>query len=160
MTPCLSRSRSKLYVLLGWFIVVNLRRTASKESMLTLILLSRRFRRMVVREAESLVTEASANSEKPALSLVLVFDLESGSTWRGLVVPSVKVVEICPRSGASAVISLSAPTMMWYLRPSRVTRRERSVEMPICYFIHPNLHRHQKIPSTASVPTSSTCLYH
>ena len=92
--------------------------------MLTQTLRSRRHRRKM---EESLVIETSVSSARPVPSLVLVFDLELGSTWKGLVVPSAKIVETCLRSSANAVTSLSVPTTMWHSRLNRATRRERFV---------------------------------
>jgi len=61
--------------------------------MLTQILHSHRLHRRMAPEEESLATEISASSARPVLSLVLEFDLESGSTWKGPVVPSAKTAE-------------------------------------------------------------------
>ena len=97
----------------------------------TLIPHCRRFRCRATRKAENPFTGAPASSERPVLSLALAFDLESGSTWKGLVVPNVKIAGICLRSSESAVISLSAPTTMWCLRLSRAIRRERLAEVPL-----------------------------
>lgn len=90
----------------------NLRHLVSKESILKPIPLSRQFHQETRLEVEISVPEIYASSERPVPSLVLAFDLESGSAWKGLVVPSVKTAEICLRSGANAVTSLSAPTTM------------------------------------------------
>ena len=85
---------------------------ASKESMLKPIPLSRLFHQETRLEVGISVPEIYASSERPVPSLVLAFDSESGSAWKGLAVPSVKTVETCLRSGANAVTSLSAPTTM------------------------------------------------
>lgn len=91
------------------------------------ILLSRLFHRRMP-EAGSPVTEIPANSARFVPSSVLAFDLESGLTWKGLVVPSVKAVETCRRSNVNVAISLSALITTLCSRPRRAIQRERSVE--------------------------------
>ena len=80
--------------------------------MLTPIHPSRLFHRRIKPEVEAPVINISASSVRSVPSLVLAFDSESGSTWKGPVVPNAQTAGTHLRSSVNVVNSLSVPTMM------------------------------------------------
>ena len=94
------------------------------------ILYSRPRQLGIIPKEGNLFTGTFASSARLVPSLVLEFDSELGSNWRGPVGPNAKTAETHLRSSANAVNSISVPTTMLCSRLNRANQRERLVGEP------------------------------